>query len=78
MLAPERIGEITVRPPVLLVHGEADPVVPVERSRSAEQDLRAHGVPVEAMFCAGLGHGMDDAGLSRGALFLQKACSGAA
>ncbi len=78
LLAPERMSGITVRPPVLLVHGEADQVVPVERSRSAEQDLRAHDVPVEAMFCAGLGHGMDDAGLSRGALFLQKACGGGA
>jgi phospholipase/carboxylesterase len=30
-------------------------------------------VPVEALFSPGLGHGIDDVGLSRGALFLQRA-----
>jgi phospholipase/carboxylesterase len=64
---------ILVRPPVLLVHGEADEVVPAFRSRDAEAALREAGVPVESLFCPGLGHGIDEAGLSRGALFLQRA-----
>ncbi len=59
--------------PVLLVHGEADTVVPVERSRQAESALRAEGVPVESLYEPGLGHGIDPAGLSVGALFLQRA-----
>ncbi len=77
LLAPDTLaGEMRGRPPVLVVHGEADDVVPVARSRMAEQALRAAGVPVESLYCPGLGHGMDDAGLSAGALFLQKAFSG--
>ncbi len=74
LLAPEMlISEMTNRAPVLLVHGEADDVVPVSRSRDAEQTLRAASVPVEVCYTPRLGHGIDDAGLSLGALFLQRA-----
>lgn len=66
-------AEITCRPPVLLVHGEADQVVPVAASRQAERVLRALHVPVEALYCPGLPHGIDQAGISAGALTLQRA-----
>jgi phospholipase/carboxylesterase len=59
-------------PPILLVHGEEDEVVPVERSRLAESVLTALGAPVQALYCPGLGHGIDDAGLAVGSLFLQR------
>jgi phospholipase/carboxylesterase len=65
-------AELIHRPPVLLVHGEADEVVPVERSREAEAALRAAGVPVEATYVPRLGHGIDDTGLAMGALALQR------
>ncbi len=58
--------------PVLLVHGEADEVVPWQLGRDAERGLRALGVPVESLWCPGLGHGIDAAGLSAGGLFLQR------
>jgi len=77
LLAPGRMAEVVGRPPVLLVHGEVDDVVPVERSRIAERMLRAHGVPVEALYRDRLGHGLDDVGLSAGALFLQRAFASA-
>lgn len=77
LLAPERLAEATGRPPVLLVHGEADEVVPPVRSRDAAAALLAAGFPVESLFCPRLGHGIDEAGLSAGALFLQRAFSGA-
>jgi phospholipase/carboxylesterase len=60
------------RPPVLLVHGEADAVVPAEASAQAAAVLRAAGVAVELLTIPGLGHGLDDQGLSAGALFLQR------
>lgn len=78
LLAPGRLAEIKGRPPVLLVHGEADDVVPVERSRAAEQMLRAQGIPVEALYRERLGHGLDDVGLAAGGLFLQRAFAVAA
>ena len=60
-------------PPILLVHGEDDEVVPVARSRAAEAVLSGLGAPVQALYCPGLGHGIDDAGLATGSLFLQRA-----
>lgn len=69
-------SEITSRPPVLLVHGEADEVVPVAASRAAEAALKDLGVPVESLYTPRLAHGIDDAGLSLGALFLQRAAAG--
>ncbi len=60
---PERpIG--SAWPPVLLVHGEDDPVVPIALSRAAEAALRTAGVPVTALWRPGLGHGIDAAGVT--------------
>ncbi|WP_338663660.1 phospholipase [Pararoseomonas sp. SCSIO 73927] len=79
LLAPESLGaELRGRPPVLLVHGEADEVVPVAGSRAAERVLRDAGVPVESTYSPRLAHGIDDAGLSAGALLLQRAAAGLA
>jgi phospholipase/carboxylesterase len=73
MVAPDRLAaELANRAPVLLVHGEADDVVPAQRSRDAEQALEAAGVPVEAAYVPRLGHGIDDTGLAMGALALQR------
>jgi phospholipase/carboxylesterase len=73
LLAPEALAaEIRCRPPVLLVHGEADPTVPVEASRRAEALLRQAGVPVEAAYPPRLEHGIDEVGISLGALTLQR------
>ena len=77
LVAPERlVGELANRAPVLLVHGEADDVVPAQRSRDAQAALRAANVPVEAAYVPRLGHGIDDTGLAMGALALQRAFSG--
>lgn len=69
----ELAGEIAGRPQVLLVHGKEDEVVPVERGYAAQEALRAAKVPVESLWCPGLGHGIDAAGLAVGGLFLQRA-----
>jgi phospholipase/carboxylesterase len=76
LIAPDSLaGEISNRAPVLLVHGEADDVVPVARSRDAESALTTAGVPVEAHYVPRLGHGIDDTGISFGALALQRGFS---
>ncbi|HUZ63034.1 MAG TPA: phospholipase [Acetobacteraceae bacterium] len=78
LLAPETLPvEIANRAPTLLVHGEQDQVVPITRSQDAERTLREAGVPVETLWCPRLAHGIDDAGLSTGALFLQRAFAAA-
>ncbi len=77
LLGPELLAaEIRGRPPVLLVHGEADEVVPVEGSRAAEVALRALGVPVQAEYRPGLGHGLDETGIMYGAMTLQRTLAG--
>jgi fermentation-respiration switch protein FrsA (DUF1100 family) len=42
--------------PLLLVHGEADPVVPLDHGRRLAAAARAAGVPVETWFLPGVGH----------------------
>ena len=74
LLAPELLAQTPSRRPILLVHGEADEVVPASHSRAAECALRAAGFAVDSLFCPRLGHGIDEAGLAAGALFLQCSC----
>lgn len=62
--------EIRAKPPVLLVHGDADTVVPHDSLPAAVAQLEEAGVPVEAVTRPGLGHGIDEEGLSRGRDFL--------
>ena len=73
LVGPERLmAEIKSRPPILLVHGAADEVVPFGAVRSAEQTLTAAAVPVEAHPRPGLGHGIDQQGLELAARFLHR------
>jgi phospholipase/carboxylesterase len=77
LAAPETLAaEIRGRPPVLVVHGEADDIVPAAAGRAAEQALRTAGVPVESLYRPGLGHGIDDAGLTAGLRVLRAAYAG--
>ncbi len=65
--------EIRSRPPVLLVHGDADEVVPFAALSRAAEGLKAAGVSVEQVARRGLGHGIDEEGLRRGGEFLRRA-----
>ncbi len=62
--------EIRSRPPVLLVHGAADEMLPAVLTQQAAAALRDNGVDVELHIIEGLGHGIDQAGLSYAARFL--------
>lgn len=64
--------EIRARPPVLLVHGDEDEVVPVGALEAAGKVLAEQQVPVRSMIRPGLGHGIDPEGLAAGAAFLQE------
>jgi phospholipase/carboxylesterase len=61
------------RPPVLLVHGDADPMIPVAAFHHARGALERSGFRVESHVSRGLGHSIDAAGLQLGGAFLVKA-----
>jgi phospholipase/carboxylesterase len=65
-------NEIRSRPPVLLVHGDADPIVPVSALPHGVAGLQAAGVTVEQLLRPGLGHSIDEEGLRRGSAFLKR------
>lgn len=62
--------EITVKPPVLLCHGQVDDVLPFDFMPAALTVLRQAGVPCEGLARPGLGHGLDDDGIKAGMFFL--------
>jgi len=62
--------EVKSRPPVLLVHGDADPIVPFQAMAAAASGLRAAGLTVETLPRPGLAHSIDDEGLIRGGRFI--------
>jgi phospholipase/carboxylesterase len=68
-------GEIRSRPPVLLVHGSADSVVPVAALHAAEREMTKLGVPVTTHVSHGLGHSVDPVGLEIGGKFVANALS---
>lgn len=64
LLYPERLkAEIVTRPPVLLVHGDDDPVVPFASLAEAADALTAAGVETYAHVSRGIGHGIAPDGL---------------
>jgi phospholipase/carboxylesterase len=65
--------EIRVKPPVLLIHGSADEVIPFQATHLARDALAAAGVPVQWQIRPGLGHGIDPEGLLAAGLFLRSA-----
>ena len=63
---------IKSRPPVLLVHGDRDDLIPPQALFQAAQGLAALGVPVEWHLSPGTGHGIDAEGLRHGGEFLAR------
>lgn len=65
--------QIVTKPPVLLVHGSADQVVPVSALHDAEATLRRVGVDVTSHVSPGVGHTVDPVGLRMGVDFVTRA-----
>ena len=63
---------IRTRPPVLLVHGSADRVVPFAAMGEAETELHRLGFDVATHRAPGLGHGVDLVGIELGRDFAKK------
>lgn len=76
LVAPDRLAtEIRSRPPILLVHGTADDVVPFGSLAAAERDLSAAGLIVETHVSPGIGHTVGPDGLTAGGAFARRVLS---
>ena len=59
-----------MRPPVLLIHGEQDDVIPIDALYVALEQLAHAGVPVEWHVRPRLGHGIDPGGQTMAGRFI--------
>ena len=72
LLQPESLAdEVVVRPPVLLVHGDQDDLVPVQSLQEAGNALTEAGFEVYAHIMKGTGHGIAPDGLSVALAFIR-------
>lgn len=65
------INELRSKPPVCLVHGTHDEIVPFSAMRQAESVLRSFNIAIETHARPGLGHGIDPEGIEIGKAFLK-------
>jgi phospholipase/carboxylesterase len=68
-------AEIRSRPPILLVHGAQDELIPPQALFMSASLLAAADVPVEWHLSQDVGHGIDGEGLRQGGAFLKRAFS---
>jgi phospholipase/carboxylesterase len=73
LLSPESlVDEVVVRPPILLLHGDADDVVPPQSLPDAAEALQVAGfTDVYAHIMEGTGHGIAPDGLSVALAFMR-------
>jgi len=72
-VTPEAFAtQIKSRPPILLVHGDGDDLIPPQALFQSSQGLAAMDIPVEWHLSQGIGHGIDGEGLRQGGEFLAR------
>jgi phospholipase/carboxylesterase len=72
--APPALGADT--PPILLVHGDADPMIPADALFMTATALGRAGAAVQWHLSPGIGHSIDETGLALGGIFLAMALRG--
>lgn len=71
LVGPELLAaEATGRPPILLVHGDRDNIIPVEALFEAMDGLGKAEIPCQWHLSVGTAHGIDPDGLRHGGQFL--------
>ena len=66
-------GAVRSKPPILLVHGDQDDVIPLDALFLSAEALAAADVPCQWHLSMGIGHGIDGEALRQGGLFLAHA-----
>jgi phospholipase/carboxylesterase len=68
--AQDLAAEAKARPPIFLVHGDADDVIPATALFDSTEMLARAGIPCEWHLSLGVGHGIDGEGLRQGGEFV--------
>lgn len=76
LLAPETISKARVKPPILLMHGDQDPVVPYHEMERAAEVLAPAGFDLYTHTMKGTPHGIAPDGLSVAMQFLRERLPG--
>ncbi len=77
LAGPERLKtEMTAKPPILLIHGDQDDVLPVGMTLMAAQGLCAAGHGAEFHISQGIPHSIGPDGLELGQRFIANALAG--
>ena len=76
LVGPEHLAEATGKPPILLVHGDRDEVIPLDAVFSSSNALGKAEIGCQFHLSIGVGHGIDGGGLHHGGLFLARALTG--
>lgn len=76
LAGPEHLAEITARPPILLIHGEADDLIPVAALHIAREQLAENDLLVEWHVRPGVGHGIDPEGQMMAGHFIASSMKG--
>lgn len=64
LMRPESLADAVSKPPVQLIHGDSDEVVPPASMPEAEKALKSAGFDVQSHVSPGVGHGIAPDGLS--------------
>ena len=72
LIDPEQAVDAKTRPPILLIHGDEDPVVPFDSMGIAGEALQNAGFTVYGHVMKGTGHGISPDGLSVALAFLKE------
>jgi phospholipase/carboxylesterase len=72
LIDPQALALAASRPPVLLVHGDQDPVVPHSAMAEAQEGLAEAGFPVSSFTSEGTAHGIAPDGLGLAVGFLME------
>ncbi len=70
LLRPEALGDVQSKPPILLIHGDADDVVPPVSMPEAAEALTGAGFEVFTHVSKGTGHGIAPDGLGLSLQFM--------
>ena len=76
LVGPEHLDEVSGKPPILLVHGDRDEVIPLDALFMASNALGKAEINCQWHLSFGVGHGIDGGGLRHAGLFLAKNLTG--